>query len=69
MKKNIIILLLLTLFLTGCGDTKEKTQKTDYSNYSFTDITWTRDAESDEETIIFKSNGSFTAPTSVHFFN
>ena len=59
-EKNIIVLLLLTLFLTGCGDTKEKTQKTDYSNYSFTDITWTRDAESDEETIIFKSNGSFT---------
>ena len=60
MKKNIIILLLATLFLTGCGYKKEKTQEKEYSNYLFTDVSWTRDAENDIETIVFKSNGRFT---------
>ena len=55
MRRNIIILL-VTLLLTGCGNTKEK----DYSNYLFTDVSWTRDAENDIETIVFKSNGRFT---------
>lgn len=59
MKRNIIILL-VTLLLTGCGNTKEKVQEKDYSNYLFTDVSWTRDAENDIETIVFKSNGRFT---------
>ena len=59
MKKNIIILMLVGLFLTGCGDTKEKTQDKNYSEYLFTDVSWTRDAENDIETIIFKSDGRF----------
>ena len=59
MKRSIIILLLVTLFLTGCDNTKDKTKKKDYSKYSFTDVSWTRDAENDIETIVFKSNGRF----------
>ena len=60
MKRSIIILLLVALLLTGCGNTKEKVQEKDYSNYSFTDVSWTRDAENDLETIVFKSYGRFT---------
>ena len=60
MKKNIIFLMLVGLLLTGCGDTKEKTQEKDYSKYLFTDASWTRDNEHDIETIVFKSNGRFT---------
>ena len=60
MKKNIIILLLVGLFLTGCGETKEKTQEKDYSEYLFSDVRWTRDGGNDIETLVFKSNGSFS---------
>lgn len=60
MKKNIIILMLLVVFLTGCGKSNEKPKEKDYSEYSFTDVSWTRDAENDIETIVFKSNGRFT---------
>ena len=60
MKKYFIILMFLVLLLTGCGDSKEKTQKKDYSEYSFTDVSWTRDAGNDIETIVFKSDGKFT---------
>ena len=56
MKKNIIILILVGLFLTGCGENKEK----DYSEYLFTDVSWTRDGGNDIETIVFKSDGRFT---------
>ena len=38
---------------------KEKNKEKDYSNHSFTDVSWTRDAENDVETIVFKSNGRF----------
>ena len=56
--KKIIILVLTALLLTGCESTKEKQEK-DYSKHSFTDVSWTRDAENDIETIVFKSNGRF----------
>lgn len=56
MKKYIIILILIGVFLTGCKNTP---QKKDYSNYLFTDISWTRDSEHDIETISFKSDGRF----------
>lgn len=55
MKKIIIILMLVGLFLTGCEEKKE----IDYSEYLFTDVSWTRDAGNDIETIVFKSNGRF----------
>ena len=58
--KKIIIILLAGLFLTGCGDTKEKTEKKDYSEYLFSNVTWTRDAENDIETLRLNSDGSFT---------
>ena len=57
--KKIIILVLAALLLTGCDSTREEKQEKDYSKYSFTDISWTRDAENDIETIVFKSNGRF----------
>lgn len=57
MKKTCLILVVLitvfTLVFAGCKD------KVDYSQYSFTDVTWTRQGEHDEETIRFGSDGSF----------
>ena len=58
MKKIIIILMLVGLFLTGCGENKEK--EIDYSEYLFSDVVWTRDGGNDIETLIFKSNGGFS---------
>ena len=52
--------MLVGLFLTGCGNTKEKIQEKDCSEYLFTDTIWTRDGGNDIETIIFKSDGSFS---------
>ena len=63
MKKTIFAIILCgatVLSLTGCGTIKEKNKEKDYSNHSFTDVSWTRDAENDVETIVFKSNGRFT---------
>ena len=57
--KKIIILVLAALLLTGCKSIKEEKKEKDYSKYSFIDISWTRDAENDIETIVFKSNGRF----------
>ena len=60
MKKTIIILMLVVGLLVGCGTEKEKTKEKDYSEYLFTDVTWTRDGGDDIETIIFKSDKSFS---------
>ena len=60
MKKYIIILMLVGLFLTGCNDKIEKSQVKDYSEYLFTDVSWTRDGGNDIETIVFKSDGRFS---------
>ena len=60
MKKNIIILILVGMLMTGCGETKEKIQKKDYSKYFFSDVRWTRDGGNDIETLILKSDGSFS---------
>ena len=62
MKKTIFAIILCgatILSLTGCGSIKEKNKEKDYSNHSFTDVTWTRDAENDIETLRLKSDGSF----------
>ena len=59
MKKIVITILVYSLMffcLTGCDDAKEK----DFSEYLFSDVIWTRDSENDIETIIFKSDGSFS---------
>ena len=58
MKKNIIFLVLLVFFLTGCIENKEK--EVNYSEYLFTDVIWTRNGEHDIETIIFHTDGSFS---------
>ena len=58
MKKIIITLMLLGVFLTGCGENKEK--EIDYSEYLFSDVRWTRDGGNDIETLVFKSDGSFS---------
>ena len=58
MKRSILVLMLIGVVLTGCGNTKEA--KKDYSEYLFTDVSWTRDGENDIETILFKSDGSFS---------
>ena len=62
--KKIIIVMLLILFLTGCEEKKEKPQEKpkekDYSEYLFTNVSWTRDAENDIETIRFTKEGDFT---------
>ena len=56
--KKIIIVLLVLIFLVGCSKNKDK--KIDYSEYLFTDVSWTRDTEHDIETLRFKSDGRFT---------
>ena len=58
MKKIIITLILLLLFVGGCAENKEK--EIDYSEYLFTDVRWTRDGGNDIETLTFKSDGSFS---------
>ena len=58
MKKTIIVALLGVLFLTGCEEKQET--KIDYSEYSFTKVTWTRDAENDIETLRLGADGKFT---------
>ena len=60
MKKTVIILMLVVGLLVGCGTEKEKTKEKDYSEYLFSDVIWTRDSENDIETIMFKSDGSFS---------
>ena len=62
MKKEIKLLLVfafsLLFLLSGC--TKSNTDQTvNYSQYLFTDVSWTRNAEHDIETIRFGSDGSF----------
>ena len=51
MKKIIVVLIIGILFLTGCEEKKKL--EVDYSEYSFTDVSWTRDGENDIETIRF----------------
>ena len=59
MKKNVIILMLVVLFLTGCGNENKKIQEKDYSDYLFADEIWTRDSGYDIETLVFHADGSF----------
>lgn len=57
----ITLLLISTLLLVGCNDNKKTEEKNvDYSQYSFVNISWTRDAEHDTETIRFGEDGSFS---------
>lgn len=53
---NVLILFLLSIcfLVAGCAD-----KAVDYSQYAFTDVSWTRKTEYDTETIRFDSDGSF----------
>ena len=63
MKKSVCLLVLVmvcAMLFVGCKKEEKKDEPVDYSQYSFTDTTWTRDAEQDIETIRFGSDGSHT---------
>ena len=63
MKKYIsltALVLICAILLVGCGEKKEPEEtKVDYSEYPFVDVSWTRDAEHDTETIRFGKDGHF----------
>ena len=65
MKKFLSLLSLIlvcALIFVGCGDKKAKKPEetsVDYSKYPFVNVSWTRDAEHDIETIRFGDDGSF----------
>ena len=65
MKNKIIcliaLLLITTMLFAGCSDNKKpENQNVDYSQYSFVNTSWTRDAEHDIETLRFGADGKFT---------
>ena len=63
MKKNIslfILAMVCAMLFIGCAKKEDKKVPVDYSQYSFTDTAWTRDAEQDIETIRFGADGHFT---------
>ena len=64
MKKRIYLIALLlisTILFAGCSNNKKpEIQSVDYSQYSFVNTSWTRNAEHDTETIRFGEDGSFT---------
>ena len=65
MKNKIIcliaLLLITTMLFAGCSDNKKpENQNVDYSQYSFVNTSWTRDAEHDIETLRFGADGNFT---------
>ena len=63
MKKYLSLITLVLVFamlFVGCGDNKKiEETSVDYSEYPFVNISWTRDAEHDTETIRFGEDGSF----------
>ena len=55
------LVLACTVLFVGCGEEKKEADtKIDYSKYPFVNISWTRDAEHDTETIRFGADGKFT---------
>lgn len=64
MKKFVSIftvVFLCAVVLMGCNKNEKPEETTiDYSKYSFVNISWTRDAENDAETIRFGADGRFT---------
>ena len=59
-KVKLLLVLAVALLFLILGCTNSNTDETvSYSEYSFTDTSWTRKAEHDIETIRFGSDGSF----------
>lgn len=57
----VVIFLLCTIFLVGCSKNQTTSDlAVDYSEYPFVNVSWTRDAENDIETIRFSNDGDFT---------
>lgn len=54
------LILVVTMLFVGRKNNEEQETIVDYSSYSFTDVSWTRDAEQDIETIRFGSGGEFS---------
>ena len=54
------LVFVFTILLVGCAKKEAKNLNVDYSQYSFVNISWTRDAENDTETIRFGEDGSFS---------
>ena len=56
----IVLLLISTILFAGCvGNKNTEDSSVDYSEYPFVNVSWTRDAEHDTETIRFGEDGSF----------
>ena len=64
MKKYISLLALIlicAILFVGCSGNKNTDDSSiDYSKYSFVNVSWTREAEHDTETIRFGEDGSFS---------
>ncbi len=59
-KVTLLLMLTATLLILGLGCSRNDIGETvNYSEYPFTDTSWTRKAEHDIETIRFGSDGSF----------
>ncbi len=57
----VALVLVCVILFMGCdGNQKTKVPSIDCSKYSFVNISWTRDAEHDTETIRFGEDGSFS---------
>ena len=57
----IVLLLISTILFAGCvGNNNTEDSSVDYSEYPFVNVSWTRDAEHDTETIRFGEDGSFS---------
>lgn len=64
MKKYIsllVVILIFAIFFVGCKTNKNiASSSVEYNEYSFVNISWTREAEHDTETIRFGADGSFS---------
>ena len=56
----VALVLVCAILFVGCGgNKKEADTSVDYSEYPFVNVSWTRDAEHDTETIRFSEDGGF----------
>jgi len=58
--KKILIFVIFSILLVGCGKEEKDNKKVDNSEYLFMDKYWTRTTEADTEHIKFRSDGGFS---------